>query len=1114
MDKATYQDELVVRTKLIPPRPRRSTLHRPRLTALLSRALDYRLTVVHAGTGYGKSTALASLLTDDISICWYSISKEDTDPLIFLLHLIYAFRALIPEISSAPSAILERHSDRLALSTTTASERGPTVWNAAIDSLVNALMDTLHSPCVLVLDDFHLVSEAPTIATIVDRLVTYSPQNLSVTLSCRYPPSLPGLVTWRARNELLEVGYQELAFTADEVASLFREQYNYDLAPDDARALTAKTEGWIIAIQLIWQAFQTSDLPNIPSELARLPDRDSLAAAESHRYFNALFAFLAKEVLEKQPDDVQAFMLDTSILRQLTPEACNTLREVNDSDLFLSYLDNRDLFIIELGENQSRYHHLFRDFLQSQLSPERASDLHQCAVDYFRSIGNDEEAIYHLLATAAHATAAALLNELGRTMVRQGRLETLAGWIGQLPPDVLEANPALLSRMGDIARLRSRFDEALGWYSRAEACWRDRGDRLGTSRTLQSQALVYLDTVQPARAESLLAEALQLSDGQEDRRNRAGLLELLAENQLNLGHPTEAERLRVEARQLREEGPSEGQLGVRVLLRTGQLNRARGILESQVTDEEVLRQLPQTPGRAHHSHREAQLLLSLIYAFLGEADAAFRAAEAGMMIGRRLGSPLVTAIGYMRMGHSWLIRSVPDAHFRAIECFNQAIALGDAVAVQRTRVEAQWGLCRAFGFHGDLAAAEDAAEIGVEIGQRAGDTWTVAMTRLTLGASYVLAGRHSEATRILAQVAVAFRDCSDTYGHAAAHLWLGLAYLRLDRCGRMAEIVETLLDLTEQYGYQHLFTHPALLGPPENRILVPMLLEARRRKIRPATVSMLLRRMGLAGIEFHPGYCLRVQALGPFRVWRGAEKVDDREWRRSKALHLFQLLLTNRERMLEKEEIIDALWPDVGLDIGPRNLKIALYALNKALEPDRAAGVESAYIARQGSAYGIRHPADVCLDIDEFEQAIRSGSNGEGESEGNCAALQRALDLYLGDYLQDSLYEDWASGERERLLALYLRTAEKLAAMRLKQGRYDDTVALCRRILTRDSCWERAYRLMMAACALQGNRSRALRIYQDCKQTTIDELAAEPGPLTRKLHEQISTGVPVGDWVI
>lgn len=1108
-----HQEELVIRTKLTPPRPRRYTLHRPRLTDLLLRALDHRLTIVHAATGYGKSTALASLAAEGIPLCWYDVADEDTDPFAFLLHLIYACRLLLPDMSDAPLVILERHSDRLALTTTSADERGPVVWNAVIDALVNGLTDALDCPTLLVIDDYHLVGDAPLIAAIMDRLVSYTPADLHIILSGRHLPSLPNLVTWRARGELLEIDHKDLAFTPGEVSALFHEQYGHRLTPAEVQSLTEKTEGWIIALQLIWQGLRSGVITDVSASLVPPAQLSFVDVMGSRHSLDDLFAYLAQEVLDQQPPDLQDFVLSTSVLRQMSPAACDALRQARDSREILAYLYDRDLFLVDLGEGQSRYHHLFRDFLQGQVPPEQASDLHHRAADYYRSIGDDEEAIYHLLTAAAHGAAAALLDELGKRMVRRGRLETLASWIGQLPPTVLEEHPPLLARLGDIARLRSRFDEALGWYTQAEAHWRARGDRMGASRALQGQALVYLDTVRPARAESLLAEALRLSDEQQGRQGRTRLLELLAENQLNLGHLDEAERLRAEARQWREGNPSESQLGVRVLLRTGQLDRARTILESQVKAEQGIED-SQAPGRAHRSHREAQLLLSLVYAFLGEAEAAFHAAQAGIAIGQRLDSPLVTAIGYMRLGHAWLIRPEPDAHLRAIECFKQAITLGNAVAVQRTRVEAHWGLCRAYGFHGDLAAAEETTALGIEIGRRAGDTWAVAMIELNLGASYVLTGRYAEAVEILTRVAVAFRDCSDSHGRAAARLWLGLAHLRLGQSERLAETADELLELTETHGYDHLFTQRALLGPPDNRVLVPLLLKARRRRVRLGTVTRLLDRMGLPDVEFHPGYRLRVQTLGPFSVWRGAEKIDDREWRRSKALQLFRLFLTYRGRMLQREEIVDILWPDLKPDAVQRNFKVALNALNKALEPDRSPGAESAYIARYGATYGLRSGADLWLDAKEFQCLIDDGERCQGNL-GVCADIyQRALDLYLGEYLQDALYEDWASEERERLLALYLRTAEKLAAVRVDQGRYDEAISLCRRILARDDCWERAYRLMMAAYARQGNRARALRVYQTCEETLQRELDAQPGPITQRLYEQISSNAPVEDWIV
>ncbi len=1084
-------EELVIRTKLTPPRQRRHTLRRARLAESLTEALEHRLTLVHAGTGYGKSTALANLTDQDIPFCWYSISDEDSDPFVFLLHLIYAFRLALTNLSEAPLATLERLSN----------QQGPAAWRTVIDGLVNNLVDVLDRPTLLVLDDFHLVADVPQITTLVDRLIGHAPDNLHLILSGRHRPSLPGLVVWRARGELLEIDHRDLAFTPDEVTTLFHEQYNYQLNPTEVETLMTETEGWAIALQMVWQGLRSGAITNVSARPTPHVDRPSL---------DDLFIYLAQEVLDKQRPDIQEFLQTTSVLRQMTPNACDALRQAHDSAALLSYLHERDLFTVDLGGGQSRYHHLFHDFLRQRLPEDHAQKLHQRAAGYYQSIGDQEGAIQHCVAGRAFGTAAALLAAMSEDLVRQGRLDTLAGWIGQLPAAELAAHPTLLTCLGDIARLRSHFDEALGWYKQAEANWRARNDRMGISRALQGQALVYLDTVRPAQAESLLAEALRLSEGQQDRQDHARLLELLAENKLNSGYPEEAERLRAEARQWREEGPSERQIGVRVLIRTGQLDRARAILETQAGTEGRIGDVSEL-GRAHQSHREVQLLLSLVYAFQGEAEAAFDAAQAGIAIGQQLNSPFVTAVGYMRLGHAWLIRSQTDAHLRAIECFRQAIALGDVVAVRRTRVEAQWGLCRAYGFHGDLPAAKEAAELGIEIGHRAGDPWVVALIELTLSASYVLAGRYAEAVEILPQVVAAFRDCSDSYGRTAARLWLALAYLHLGQRERLAETADDLLRLTETHGYDHLFTRHALLGPPDNRVLVPLLLEARRR--RPGTVERLLNEMGLPRIEFHPGYQLRVQTLGPFRVWRGTEEIDAREWRRVKARQLFQLLLTRRGQTLQREEIVDILWPDLDPDAVHRDFKVALNALNGALEPNRPPGTEPAYIVRHGTTYGLRPGGDVWLDADEFERLIEQGDRCTEDPEICADAYQRALDLYHGEYLRETLYEDWASEERERLLTLFLRTTEKLAKVRVDQGIYDEAIALCQRILALDNCWERAYRLMMIAYALQGNHSQSLRTFQTCEETLQHELGTGPGPTTRRLFEQIYSGAPKEDWV-
>ncbi len=214
----------------------------------------------------------------------------------------------------------------------------------------------------------------------------------------------------------------------------------------------------------------------------------------------------------------------------------------------------------------------------------------------------------HLLKTGDFHAAGELLTTYGGRLLSQGRLDTLAAYLDALPPEIFHAQPVLMCYLGDLARLHSRFQDALNWYRQAEAVWRSRSHTEGVSRALRDQARVYLDTVNPSAAESLLEEALRLSDGIPDREARARLYALLAENKLNAGKISEAERLRRQAALYRD-GPSDAQLLFRVLLRTGRLEEARRQLEAHDASERT------RPVHTPRAHRETPLLLSLIYAF-------------------------------------------------------------------------------------------------------------------------------------------------------------------------------------------------------------------------------------------------------------------------------------------------------------------------------------------------------------------------------------------------------------------------------------------------------------------------------------------------------------------
>jgi ATP/maltotriose-dependent transcriptional regulator MalT/DNA-binding SARP family transcriptional activator len=1063
----------IVRTRLLPPRPHRRVLVRPRLTRRLREALDYRLTLLQAGAGYGKSTALTALFGEGVPVIWYHLDVEDADPMIFLLHLLHGFRAVCPEAVMLPLALLEE-------------QGGQQSWTALADVLADGLTEHLSAPHLLVIDDAHLLNRSLETLTILDRLIGRGPDWLHTLLSTRYFLRLPTLIAWRARGEVLEIRQEELAFTPDEITALFQ-QHGFPLSPEEVSFLAERTEGWPIALQLVWQTLHSREASTVPEALKRIS-----GPTES------LFPYLAHEVLRHQPPEIREFLLSTAVLRELTPSLCDRLRGTNDSAQRMRYLTENELFVVDLGDGHLRYHHLFREFLWEQLSPEEQSRSHRRAACCFAEMGEMTEAVPHFLAAEAFEEAAAILDHLGREMVQAGRLDTLAAWIGALPPQVLEDHPALLVYLGDIARLRSRFNEALGWYHQAEERYRLRNDLRGAGQALRGQARVYLDTVNPAQAERILQEALRLSDGQEDRESRARLLELLAENRLNLGRPEEAEQLRAQARALREEGPGEAELAVRVLLRTGRINEARRLLEEQAERE---RRKPVLRPRAH---RETLLLLSLILAFQGEAEAAYQCAVEGTQRGQLLNSPFVTAVGYMRQGHAWLIRNDPQGYTQACHCYREAIAIGETLQVPRLKVEAFWGLCRAHGFQGELDAAADAAQQGITIAQQAGDEWITALIRVSMGAGYVLAGDLARASDWLTAALAAFRECSDPYGEALSRLWLCHIWWRTGDEIRLRRGLEELLRLVHTWGYDYLFSRTTLLGPPDPRLSVPLLVYARRSGIHPACAERILRALGLEDVEFHPGYQLRIQTLGTFRVWRGKQEIAPAEWRREKARRLFQVLLTHRNGMLDRDQILEALWPDQDPETARRDFKVALSTLCKVLEPDRPEGHPSAYIARDGSRYGLRPGADLWLDVEELERLIAQGDRLlETDPEAALERYRQALSLYQGDYLEDCLYEDWCSEERERLLTLYLRTADRAAELLARREAWEEVLAVCQGILSRDPCWEQAYRWMMLAYAQTGRRAQAVRTFQRCIRHLREELEVEPSPATVQLYDAI-----------
>ena len=302
-------------------------------------------------------------------------------------------------------------------------------------------------------------------------------------------------------------------------------------------------------------------------------------------------------------------------------------------------------------------------------------------------------------------------------------------------------------------------------------------------------------------------------------------------------------------------------------------------------------------GRPARSHRETQLLLSLVYSLIGEGEKARTCAEAAIQLGRDLKSPFVEAVGYMRLGHACHIS--PSARGPAAEaCYRRALEMCDEIKVTRGRAEPLMGLALVHAMSNDLAHAEKEAAEALEICRSAGDEWLAGFVQIAMGAGMAFTNHDAGAALWIAEAGATFARVGDEYCATVCDMWLAVLALRRRDEKTLRRILDGLFRAVRTHSYEFLFTKRTLFGHPDLGSLAPLLVEAARLGIDREHVAWLHSTTGLPSVEYHPGYTLHVRTLGRFVLYRGTEEVSNREWQREKARSLLQLLIVNRKRHL------------------------------------------------------------------------------------------------------------------------------------------------------------------------------------------------------------------------
>ncbi len=257
---------------------------------------------------------------------------------------------------------------------------------------------------------------------------------MHLMLATRADPPLP-LSLLRARGEVLEVRTNQLRCSPEEVMAFFKEVMGVQLPTDIIRDATARTEGWLVGLQLLGLSLQGDTAP------ARLLDEVS----GSQRY---ILDYLIEEVLRRQPSAVQTFLLRTSILERLSASLCDAVLEQTNSQELLEFLERANVFVVPLDGQRRwyRYHALFAEALRLRLEQtegKAVATLHLRASHWFAEQGFLNEATRHAISAGDWPRAADLIEQESAFIWGSNEHALVRRWLEKLPVEVMRSRPRL-----------------------------------------------------------------------------------------------------------------------------------------------------------------------------------------------------------------------------------------------------------------------------------------------------------------------------------------------------------------------------------------------------------------------------------------------------------------------------------------------------------------------------------------------------------------------------------------------------------------------------------------------------------------------------------------------
>ncbi|HXG64176.1 MAG TPA: BTAD domain-containing putative transcriptional regulator [Blastocatellia bacterium] len=1119
------QPERYLRTKLLPPRPARRVLARPRLLARLRAALDLPATIVCADAGCGKTTLVADFTRSlDAPCVWYQLDPSDYDLAAFFAYLTHGLRQRHPRFGAALLGLLEEGG---------AAAAGAGRAGQLVEVFVGEVGEHVEEKTVLVLDDYHHVGGSAAVAAAVDRLLAYLPDALHVVLTTR---AMPNLAVTRLRSKgLVEVvDRRDLLFTPEEVHALFAETFGKPLPPEVVRRYHEKTDGWVTALQLIRQSLDRAQSLNHD----HADDNHSRFTAALQQSELDIFDFFAEEVLQFESDEDRQMLGRISLLERVDPAICEAALGIANPRDRLRALARRNVFISHTyaqgADEEYRLHPLFRNFLSRRLvnyaGAEEVKRLHLACADYFLAARLWDLAAHHYMEAQAADALAGMLAEHGAELAQAGRYETIKRAYRHVPEAALAARPRAIITRADVALLEGDLPLALALYTQAsQAAGADQEVEAEARRGLASIARAHGDY---ERALQLAASAIEIAPQSHGLRARCFNMVALCyfDQYRDTRRAIENWRPALEEARLAEDDRF-----ARIVLHNlglpysieGDFHEAIRWFGQMIEGREAGSETAPFPQKA-----KAHLNIGLLRIVQGRLDEAQTHLERALEQSRSFNLKRLTAQALEGFGN---LHRERGEFGRALAFYDEAARACREAGVPITDHELLDERAALYLRMGELAKAERDAEEYYRA-RAEGSPTDRAVALITRGRVAMAAGRRNEAEAVLREAAEIARDNHFHYNEARAET--SLARLCWDD-GRKDEAITHLaraVALSVRYDYSYWLqsecvSTPALfqaaLGAGVAVDYLAQIIPAESLKEEWASGRAGERGTGQSHLPLshpptppfphshpapavelfieRPSFDLAIHMLGPVEVYRSPNELLQDVWRLVKALHMLCYIASRRNHRAPKETLVDIFWAEADPQAVAKNFHPMISHLRKALNSGQV--VKKDFLLYREGAYLLNPQYRYYLDTQEFERVLgdaRQARQG-GDPQGAAQFLTQAIRLYRGDFLEE-VYYPWVEELQTYYQDLYLEALKDLIAWHGERGDHEQVIRYGQMVLAKDAYREDVHCKVMEAYVQSGNRAAAIEQFDSLRRMLRRELGVDPLPSTIAYYEALIKG--------